>query len=933
MPQNRTFSRPSLGLDVGGVSLPDSNGLRRINDLKQSLSGIVASRSVSSERGASPRYDYNRNTITINEGGVKLCESESSKSVAERFLLTSQRRVEELMGENHRLELLCMTQEDDLKKLRTEIALYKQEQQQQQPQQQEQKPCDSADNLIEVRRRRLNTCKTPSLSRRSKGLSSATEEDRRVGSEASVNTSFCNGFESTVRKLVRDAISLFPELNVFASESPNAANNEWESARDVLLFIHNHLADWSCLTSELKGLGTTTTVLSQTLSDVEMNQYSWHTTLLDLIKRLQFAQNRQKEKVRAKDNHIQELRREIDLLNNDIACAIADRDRFSCRCEDLERALCRQVEDQATQRKELERLRRESDELRNETNLLRPSMPLCSHDHSTGLSGTTPIPEGDGNRDDRNRIIMNDSTRGLEEGIETNGSGLREMNSSTHFIDKEKEHLTQHVKELQEHLEQLQKELDMVKRFSSNSSSLTDAAVCELNRPRFLPPLVLLNLNDTKLPDTNIDLSSIITSLDTDVFAIKDKNEIVKSNGLFFHIGYSIANNLSLFKDCSLNSVSAWEFFLLQLQSTFTDTIFYNADHAADNAQFFYALLFHSGLIPYMSRLELTAAVTTALCMECRYSSVSACFLSALQDPDAAGTHSCILLEKLCLDALNEMMTQKNFEFIEEIEVHENKLFLDTVKGLLLPPNGSFGIDSFIQSILIELNKGPLRLEDPIVRQQLVRLLLLLSRDAFTMRPFAISKVWAEKRYHALQEEARLAKEHNLYGFDISSLLCSSIADAQLQLIELKVLPLCRVMLLVFPSLQPCLLTLQANMQLWLQQSKVFQNVHIHFDRLQYFFTLPDAFEVYDKDNKQDSATHGAVSLLVKDEKSDGENSSFPATQSQVKRGSIVVSTEGFLAFQKEMLSVYNENISLRQSLEELLRTVESATVHTDSTA
>ncbi|RNF11031.1 hypothetical protein TraAM80_01158 [Trypanosoma rangeli] len=125
-PRKRTFARPPV---LGGAFAPakEFNAIFRIQKIRQTLCGVVASRNASSQRASSEQASTPREEMPYDVWGPGLEGAVAPPprpqgSAAGRFLLSSQRRVEELTQENHRLELLCITQEETMKQLREALA-------------------------------------------------------------------------------------------------------------------------------------------------------------------------------------------------------------------------------------------------------------------------------------------------------------------------------------------------------------------------------------------------------------------------------------------------------------------------------------------------------------------------------------------------------------------------------------------------------------------------------------------------------------------------------------------------------------------------------------------------------------------------------------------------------------------------------------------
>ncbi|KEG09109.1 hypothetical protein DQ04_05791010 [Trypanosoma grayi] len=933
MPQKHIFARPSNVVEAGDP-VSKFNAIHRIHNLRQSLSSIVASRAASAERYVTPRDDVCCDAGLASVAPTQTAARDPHNSAAGRFLVSTQRRVEELLRENHRLELQCMTQEEDLTELKVELELCKKRQLQQQ------QPITAA---YDVRKQRPNVCKTPSLSRRSKAPRPTQEEtdiDDTLG--ASQFLSLTGELDEAARRLVDVARTVFPQLRV-AAAGPNA--DDLVATRDVLNFIECNLPDWCRLSHECAALGSTHTLFSETLMDLESDHLTWHSTILSIVERLQVAEAKQRRSAREKNRQIRELRGEVQSLLADVTRIAGERDAWNDRCENLERALCRQVEEHAAGRELVEQLQRECEALRvsaskegttsaaavecggSSTTLSHANddtaeNSVCVENSSVDEDVAPPAtPLHDAKRLHASVRRLMREREALQKKLDARTKALTEAESQRQAVGVEKEQLEAQVAMLQMELERLQKEVVETKQAPSPpplppSPSLGGVtAEKEFSTPevrRFLQPVVYRHFGDAAPPRPVVDLSSVIHAFDTDVLAVTGEDEAVRSTGLFFHIGCTIVNELGLFTDSAAASEDAWRRFLLQIQDGFIDNTYHNADHAADVAQFFYVLLSHSGLIPYMSRVELVAAVMASLCVEYRPAGLSGLFLAAARDPAAAGINADILFERCCVDVVSDILARKNFAFFSDWGDADYGAIMDAVRMLLLPPVSSGGTEYLVRSALMELSKGPVQLHVAEVRRLFVRVLLSLSRYAFVMRPFAVNEEWAERRLTSMQQQARLADELGMHGFEVPP-SSHTVVDDQLLLIEFTVRQLCQVAVKAFPALLPCETALRANTQTWAARSEQ-PNASRFLHELLGLALSPPLLPPHGG-ALADGEGHSAITGNTLGGKKD------------IDRGSLLVDTARFVSFQKELISVYEENASLRESLEAVLKAVEVAPV------
>ncbi|KAF8285202.1 hypothetical protein TcBrA4_0034010 [Trypanosoma cruzi] len=917
--QKRTFARGPAVAEADTFA-KDFNAIFRIQNIRQTLCSIVSSRAASSQRDSTPRDETPHNLRGLSTEGTLMSPRGPPASAAGRFLVSSQRRVEELMRENHRLELLCITQEEAMNQLREEPVPVGREQ-----------SSEVAGGSAKLGR--LGRCKTPSLSRRSQVTRSVAEGGDATGTvDASQSLPISSRVVEAVQHLVDTATCVFPRLLSNAEAPGDDAGRELDTTCAVFEFVVSNLSDWERLTRESDEMRRVNAILSRTIADLEEKQEAWRATLLSIVKRLQATEAEQRRSIQVRDCRIDALQAQVESLKADVTCAVEQRDQYMLRCGDLERSICFRLEEQLTERQEADRVQREYEALRGELNSLCKSLPK---------EVAAPVTAEEGNegeqqaRTELDVLILQatidslmDERRAVQKRLDTLANSLAEVNERVLLLEEEKRELSQQLRSKQNEVEHAHQELEELKRFPSPSAASAAAAALSDETPVaaekvyhaegshqrwFLRPVEYCQFDGKELSTPVVDVSSILRAIDTDIIAFSNRNEHLRKPGLFFQIGCGIAKELELFENLSLTSLGKWKLFLLQIQDGFRDPDFYTADHAAECAQFFYALLFHSGMIPHMSHAELLAAVTAALCMEYGHPGVSGCLLSAAQDPAAAGIHSCILLEHRRLESLGEIFSQEQFFFCDHRLATVS--LLDDVKALLLPDGWHGECSGVMHSCLKLLSSGPLRMESESVRCQLVQLLLRLAKYSFCMRVFDVNDRYSGKWFQMMQRQAQFAAEIGIYGFDLPH-NAPTVADTQLLLMERTVLPLCRIVVQAFPSLYPCEEALRANYATWaLRAGQHPTEGAVAEVRDPFSFSAADLPHV--EGITQDAAAPDSID-------SRGLNAAHRKVPQHLESGSLLVSTALFLSSQKEMLSVYEENVVLRGMLETLLVPVET---------
>ncbi|RNF19346.1 3',5'-cyclic-nucleotide phosphodiesterase [Trypanosoma conorhini] len=905
-PQKRTFARPPA---LGGAPVPatEFNAILRIQKIRQTLCGVVASRGASSERASTPQQEVRGQSPEAQAPAPPV-------SAAGRFLLSSQRRVEELMRENHRLELLCVSQEETVRELREVLASGRGQQ---------------AEGVADAsaKRERSQRRNTPSLSRRSQAAPRASECVGAADAAGAPQSSpVPGGLVEAVQQLVDAAAWVFPRLLSDAGASGDGAEKGLETACAVLGFVADHLAEWDRLASESAEVRAAHALLSQTLLNLEAESVEWRATILAVVQKLQATQAEQRRCLQEKDSRIDALGARADALAADVAGAVEERDRCTHRCEDLERSIRLRVEEQASERGEAEQLRRECELLRGELDSLRASAPK----DAVAAAGVAAFDAGEQRtwtqvdvEDFQTTIACLTNERdALQSRFDALTHTLAEVNGRVLSLEEEKRELSERLRTLQEDAEQRVQEIAQLKRAAAAaaaaSSHETPAAArahcpAEAHRRWFLQPVECCRFDGAELLTPVVDVSPVLCALGADVSAFADSNEHVRSPGLFFHMGSAIAQDLGLFRDLPSTSLDAWKRFLLQLQTGFRDALFYTADHAAACAQFFYALLLRSGMVPHMGRAELLAAVTAALCMQYGHPGVSGCLLSAAQDPAAAGVHSCILLQRRRLQDLGDLLAQDPFHFLDDAPATHS--LLDEVRDLLLPEECDGQCSGVMRACLGLLSAGPLQLESRAMRCRFVQLLLRLSQYAFCMRAFDVHERCAEKWFSLMQRQSQVAAELGIYGFDVPH-TTPTAAEAQLLLIEFTVLPLCRIAAQAFPSLQACEEALRANHATWSLRAAQHPTDGVAFELLEASLRPTSASPDVEGAARDAAAASGTDPRALDDAR--------VSAAVRVASGSLLVNTSCFLASQKEMLAAYEDNATLRRLLEALLAPVET---------
>ncbi|ESL05261.1 hypothetical protein TRSC58_07100 [Trypanosoma rangeli SC58] len=918
-PHRRTFVRPPV-LDGAFTPAKEFNAILRIQKIRQTLCGVVASRNASSERGATPREEMPYDVQGPGLEGAVAPPPRPQGSAAGRFLLSSQRRVEELTQENHRLELLCITQEETMKQLREALASGGGVQ---------------AEGAVSasVRRERSERRSTPSLSRRSQATRPVTEcGDTADAAGASQVLPVPSKLMEAVQNVVGTARWVFPRRFLDAGASGNDTGNGLETACAVLDFVAGHLAEWDRLASESAQALESNALFSQTLVDLEGKSETWRATILALVKKLQATQAEQRHFVQEKDSRIAALTASLDVLAADAASAVEERDRFMHRCEDLERSLCLRAEDQLIESQELERLRRDCELLRGELDsartLLSNDVVAASGDGAVDADERRMCPQEDVASFHATIACLTSERDALQNSLDALTHTLAAANERVLSLEEEKKESAERLRALQDDSEKKMQEIEHLKRLAAASAShpgtsgttaetsegaARDHQPLESHRRWFLQPVEYCRFDEMGLPAPVVDFASVLGALDADHPAWADGIECARPPGLFFHIGCAIAEKFEFFGNFPSIALDAWKRFLLQLQTGFRDTLFYTADHAAACAQFFYALLVHSGMVPYMSRAELLAAVTAALCMDYGHPGVSGCLLAAAQDPAAAGIHGCILLERRHLQDLGDILAHEPFNFLDDSAATHS--LLDDVSALLLPDELHGHCNGLMRACLGLLSEGPLQIESRFVRCRLVQLLLRLSQYAFCMRAFGVNERCAERWFGMIQRQAKVATDLGIYGFEVPH-STPTVAEAQLQLIELTVLPLCRIAVEAFPSLHACEKALRANHATWTSRAAQHPTGIVAaeaFNPLLHSGVIPSHVEGAAGENAAAAIT-GTCAL-------DEAHVSAPR---HVDSGSLLVNTSCFLASQKEMFAAYEESTTLRHLLEALLAPIEA---------
>ncbi|RNF11032.1 3',5'-cyclic-nucleotide phosphodiesterase [Trypanosoma rangeli] len=735
-----------------------------------------------------------------------------------------------------------------------------------------------------------------------------------------------------VKNVVGAATWVFPQRFSDACASGNDTGNGLETACAVLDFVAGHLAEWDRLASESAQTQAANALFSQTLVDLEGKSETWRATILALVKKLQAAQAEQRRSLQEKDSRIAALAASLDVLATDAASAVEERDRFMHRCEDLERSLCLHAEEQLAESREAERLRRDFELLRGELDSVRtPSsndVVAASGDGAVDAGEQHMCPQRDVANFHATIACLTSERDALQNGLDALTHTLAAANERVVSLEEEKRAAAERLRALQDDAERLLQEIAHLKRSAAASAShpetsgttaensagaTRDHQPPESHRRWFLQPVEYCRFDGTGLPAPVVDFTSILGALDADHPAFADGSECARSPGLFFHIGCAIAEKLEFFGDSPPIALGAWKRFLLQLQSGFRDTLFYTADHAAACAQFFYALLVHSGMVPHMSRAELLAAVTAALCMDYGHPGVSGCLLAAAQDPAAAGIHGCILLERRRLQDLGDILAHKPFNFLDDSAATHS--LLDDVRALLIPDELHGHCSGLMRACLGPMLDGPLQIESRLVRCRLVQLLLRLSQYAFCMRAFDVNERYAERWFGMMQRQAKVATDLGIYGFDVPH-STPTAAETQLQLIELTVLPLCRIAAEVFPPLHACEKALRANHAAWTSRAAQLPTGIVAdeaFKPLLHPGIIPSHVDGVAGENAAASVT-GTRAL----------DEVHVSASRHVDSGSLLVNTACFLAFQKEMLAAYEESMTLRHLLEALLAPIEA---------
>ncbi|KAG8347522.1 hypothetical protein TRVL_01646 [Trypanosoma vivax] len=659
MVPKRVFQRPALsiecerGVQLGATvqaSVSHMEGfsvMHRINGLRQSLSSIVASRAASSERYATPLVSQDS------------CEIKAPDTTAEQLLVASQQRVEDLLKENHRLELLCMNQAHVMQNASVQST-----------QSLKQRKTSATTSAVEGGGCALGHW-TPKVSTNKATARLQPECADGVEKWPTSTESFFvpEDVGMAVKRLVCTAVSVVPEMGMHEGDVTGFRTDDGAlKTSEVLLFVEGNLERWVRASRECVDVETAGSMVCRSLAHFESNQREWCTTLSELIKRLQKWQWLQRQTILEGERRTLALKREMELLSCEMSKAVEERAECECRCAQLERALSKAMEKQCEDNVVVQRLQQECSKLRSDADALFhlagakqrrgaatdkpdchrelstvPGGPCSLKEHTTSVPGLSAISVAVGTEESLGTdvtgsaahpnlllaeehvllhplyIDMSKKAVELEAKVEELSTSLTETTARAHAAELERQRLDKAVLYLQEKLVDLQSKLQGEStRRSDLQISPAWAAGCGMGVNH------ALQLSDTTkpvvtgkdfIPRVSRDFAAVIRALDADIFSLAKDNEAHLKSEIFFHIGYNIAKDAGLF-EASVQYVpeGCWRAFLSALQDNYSDDRFDSAERAADNAQFFYALLFHSGLLTHLTRTELTAAILASLC-------------------------------------------------------------------------------------------------------------------------------------------------------------------------------------------------------------------------------------------------------------------------------------------------------------------------------
>ncbi|SCU66868.1 uncharacterized protein TEOVI_000841500 [Trypanosoma equiperdum] len=897
------------------------DALQRISSLRQSLSSVVASQAPSLDRS---------DTLSLH----LLQNSGVSKESTVMFLLTSsQRRMKELLNENHRLELLCIKQEDTIKEIRAEMSINKRHQH-----------ATVADDVVAEKPATSCVRSTPFGARRM-GLRDRTDRGSK-NEELESPGSFIGAFRSSsiaaelddvVQQLVSTAIALFPELEVRMESACHNGADEWSTARDILYFIESHLEEWSgCASRENVSFRETSMLLSRVLTCIDTDQREWCECLFDIAYRLQAAWRGQKHAMERRDALICKLEDDVKSLATELSDAVEVRMQCECRCAELEETLSRMMDKRAVHDGSVQSLQEERRIVRDEAN-----SPLALADQEgitvieacgvkrdvPGMSdGTMPKMSEDSLR----RAVVEHDAEALRLSLDRITKERDELRAQLRVVNDALDEAELRVKVVGTEREMLQSEVGELKYCGGMLTVGSTAApqpslssTSEAMRPWCGPLLSrgcdhdLAEGGDAASNVSITGLLHVISDTTVDIFSVAHEHSSLRSPGLLFHVGCAIALDSGAFNNMPKPdlSLTAWKRLLLHFQNGFVDVPFHNADRAADSLQFFYSLLFHSGMVEHMADVEIIASITSALCAMYVYvtpSSEGCRSLDVYSNSCAGGSSdSCepLLLERSCsYETICRLMERSRFDFAALWEAEDRALLFQTMKALLLPQVSLYQLESLMYTSGIEaVSNISSRLHDPPVRHQLIRLLVALAHHAFTMRSASVNKYWANERFSLYQHQMRFRNEFGEESIEVPYNM-RAVAEAQLLLISTTVLPLCEAVVGVFPRLQPCLVALRGNLHMW---------------------TLCGSNGGSTSPSSIASVLEQVTTPSTSEEKLPPGAANFKLVSSEeIKRGSLVVDTGGFISMQEEISALYKENAVLRDMLQKLFHEMDSARQH-----
>nr|CCC50161.1 conserved hypothetical protein [Trypanosoma vivax Y486] len=330
MVPKRVFQRPALsiecerGVQLGATvqaSVSHMEGfsvMHRINGLRQSLSSIVASRAASSERYATPLVSQDS------------CEIKAPDTTAEQLLVASQQRVEDLLKENHRLELLCMNQAHVMQNASVQST-----------QSLKQRQTSATTSAVEGGGCALGHW-TPKVSTNKATARLQPECADGVEKWPTSTESFFvpEDVGMAVKRLVCTAVSVVPEMGMHEGDVTGFRTDDGAlKTSEVLLFVEGNLERWVRASRECVDVETAGSMVCRSLAHFESNQREWCTTLSELIKRLQKWQWLQRQTILEGERRTLALKREMELLSCEMSKAVEERAECECRCAQLERAL------------------------------------------------------------------------------------------------------------------------------------------------------------------------------------------------------------------------------------------------------------------------------------------------------------------------------------------------------------------------------------------------------------------------------------------------------------------------------------------------------------------------------------------------------------------------------------------------------------------